>query len=679
MALKLGELVAYLKADDTALDRTIRAARGKLEQAGQRAREYGPVVGAALAAGIGAGLLQGLELDKARAKLAAQVGDPVLAQTIGEAAGRVYARGFGDSAGQAMEAAQAVVSSHLAKVDDAGAIERMTVKVHAYATAWGTDVATAAQYASTLIGSGLAKNADHAMDLIAAASARVPAALREDVLEAGNEYGQFFRSLGFNGEQAFALLVEASEKGQYGIDKAGDALKEFTIRATDMSSGSVAAYKAIGLDAEAMSNKILKGGKTAQGAFQQIISGLLSIKDPTKQANTAIALFGTPLEDLNVSDIPEFLRNMKAAGDGLGGVAGASDKAGEALEKSASQKLEAFKRQAQAALVDKLAEAIPMIEATFGWLSRNSGWVGPLATGLGLLAGIIGLIVLGTKLWAAAQIALNVAMMLNPVGLIILAVIGLIAIIVGLWLKFEGFRNFWKAVWEGIVTAFQWAVDWIVGGWTWLFETVVALAVGWWELFSGFWGAIGDFFVGLFQGWWRLFTGFWSAVFGGIADAWKWVTAKVSEFVDYIGGLPARIRAKARGMFDGLKDAFRSAINWMIGKWNSFSLTLGGGSVLGMDIPSVTLATPNIPYLAKGGHILDAGMAVVGERGPELVHLGRGATVQPLTGGAQGGGVSGTLRVILQWPDGRVIRDQIVDAATLRGRSVGAYLGITPT
>ncbi|MGW4501475.1 hypothetical protein ACWENR_23020 [Micromonospora sp. NPDC004336] len=59
---------------------------------------------------------------------------------------------------------------------------------------------------------------------------------------------------------------------------------------------------------------------------------------------------------------------------------------------------------------------------------------------------------------------------------------------------------------------------------------------------------------------------------------------------------------------------------------------LGGGSVLGMGIPSVTLNIPNIPYLAKGGHILNAGTAIVGERGPELLELPVGATVRPLSG-----------------------------------------------
>jgi phage-related protein len=51
---------------------------------------------------------------------------------------------------------------------------------------------------------------------------------------------------------------------------------------------------------------------------------------------------------------------------------------------------------------------------------------------------------------------------------------------------------------------------------------------------------------------------------------------------------------------------------------------------LANKVPGVSLPhLGSIPYLATGGTIKSSGMAMVGEQGPELVTLPRGATVHP--------------------------------------------------
>jgi hypothetical protein len=621
VALKLGELVAYLKADDTALDRGIKAARSKLQQAGESIRQQGPVIGAALAAGIGAGLLQGMELDKARAKLAAQVGDPALAKQLGEVAGRVYGRGFGETAAESMDAARAVMASGLLpKGADAAVIEEITVKAHTLATALGGDVTQAARAAGQMVRTGIADNATEAFDILTR-SMQVTGDQAGDLLETVTEYATQFREVGIDGQKAMGMLTQAAQAGARDLDTAADAIKEFAIRSKDGSETSADAFEAIGLNAEKMTAIFARGGPEADKAMKLVLDRVKAMKDPVAQDAAVVGLFGTKAEDLQDA---LYAMDPTTAVNALGQVEGASKRAGDALEQSASQKLTAFKRQVQSALVEKLAEALPYIEGTFGWLQRNSGWVGPLATGLGILAGIIGLVVLATKAWAAAQIALNIAMMLNPVGLIILAIIGLIALIVGLWLKFEGFRNFWIGAWEMLVAAAKWVVDWIVGGWTWAIGMLVDGAKLWWSIFSGTWTRIGEL---------------------GVA-VWNWIIDKGQSFLAWVGGLPSRLAAKARGMFDGWKAAFRSALNWIVQKWNDLSFRIPGISVpgLGQVWGGATISTPNIPMLAKGGHILGSGTAIVGERGPELVHLGRGATVQPL---ASGSAMAGLLRLLI--------------------------------
>ena len=59
---------------------------------------------------------------------------------------------------------------------------------------------------------------------------------------------------------------------------------------------------------------------------------------------------------------------------------------------------------------------------------------------------------------------------------------------------------------------------------------------------------------------------------------------------------------------------------------------IGGGSLgwEGIHITTPDIAT--IPLLGFGGNVVAPGLAVVGDRGPELVELPRGAQVTPLSG-----------------------------------------------
>ena len=50
-----------------------------------------------------------------------------------------------------------------------------------------------------------------------------------------------------------------------------------------------------------------------------------------------------------------------------------------------------------------------------------------------------------------------------------------------------------------------------------------------------------------------------------------------------------------------------------------------------LDVSGATIPQVSIPMLAKGGVVEEAGQAIVGEAGAELLTLPKGATVEPLT------------------------------------------------
>ena len=552
------------------------------------------VAGAAIGAALSAGLASTLDSSKANAMLAAQLGaGPKMAKEFGEISGRVYARGIAGSLDEANAALKGVWQNGLVAEDAATAdIERVSARVVNLGALMTEDADRVSSAVSQMLRTGLASSAEQAFDVLTR-GVQQGVNKSQDLLDTFNEYGTQFRKLGLDGPAAMGLLSQAIRAGARDSDTAADALKEFAIRAVDGSKTSAAGFKALGLDAGKMSAQIARGGSGASAGLATVLQKLREIKDPVKQGQAAVALFGTKAEDLGNA---LYAMDPSKAADALGNVAGAADRAGKTLEESAGAKLEHFKRQAQSALVQTLAQAIPYIQGTFGWLERNSSWVGPLSTALGIFATVIGGIIIATKIWTAVQTAFNVVMALNPVGLLVIAILAVIAVIVLIATKTTWFQTLWKTVWGGIKTA--------------------AAAVGSW------------FRDTLWRQW---ILGAWNGIIGAGMRVHNWFRA-----------LPGRLLRALVNVATIISRPFRSAFNLVSRLWNN---TVGR---LHFSIPSWVpgvggkgFAMPQLPMLARGGTVNRSGMAIVGEAGPELVTLARGAQVTPLRGAAAGGGRGG--------------------------------------
>src|SRR5690606_17230449 len=117
---------------------------------------------------------------------------------------------------------------------------------------------------------------------------------------------------------------------------------------------------------------ITAGGPAARKATKEIARGLLAIEDPTKRANAAIALFGTPLEDLSVAEIPAFLRGIADMDRGLGDVGGAAQAMADQLGSNTTATIESFKREALGTLADFMAQVvIPAFQSVVAWVQEH--------------------------------------------------------------------------------------------------------------------------------------------------------------------------------------------------------------------------------------------------------------------------------------------------------------------
>jgi len=572
----LADLLVKVGIDDTGAEKGGRSIAAKLEKTWDGVKKTAAIAGAAAGAALAAGALGALDMGASTDKLAAQLGATAEeADRLGKVAGALYADAWGESVDQVSGAVGAVVSSiDGMRTASAQALQDMTAKTLGLATAFEVDVARAAQVAGQVVKSGLAKDAGQALDLLAASLQRVPTAVRDDLLDALDEYGPFLKSIGVQGERAFGLLVKGAEKGMYGIDKTGDALKEFTIRATDMSTASKVGFDILGMSQEKMAKRLLQGGADGAKAFDQITQGLLSIKDPVKQSQAALALFGVPLEDLSVAEIPKFLSGLSKVEDQLGNVDGTMDRLNSTLNDNAKTSLTEFARSVQQNLVNALERAIPAMQATFGWLSRNSGWVVPLVAALGTFAAIVYVIITAMKIWTAVQTAWGIVMgiSLAPIYLIIIAIAAVIAIIVLIATKTTWFQQLWGAVWGGVKAA--------------------AGAVAAW--FSGP-------FVNFFKRTWKILSDL-------VTGYYRWVFTTLGKVVSFVASLPGKIASAGRGLFDGLVAAGKGGINKLISLWNrlDFGINISipswvpGVGGKGFHVPDLF---PDIPLLAKGGMV----------------------------------------------------------------------------
>jgi hypothetical protein len=100
------------------------------------------------------------------------------------------------------------------------------------------------------------------------------------------------------------------------------------------------------------------------------------------------------------------------------------------------------------------AALLPAIEAVLPFVTKLGEWAQENPTYFMIAAGALAAI-------AASIVAINIAMALNPIGLIAIGIIGLIAGLVAAYKRFEGFRNLVNTIFDGIKIGFDVVVTYL--------------------------------------------------------------------------------------------------------------------------------------------------------------------------------------------------------------------------
>lgn len=167
-------------------------------------------------------------------------------------------------------------------------------------------------------------------------------------------------------------------------------------------------------------------------------------------------------------------------------------------------------------------------------------------------------------------------------------------------------------IWEAWKPAIQLIGDALLWIWTNIFEPIVDFVVGVFIAVFKQWGDtiklvitfVTNLFKGLLDFIVGVFTGDWSR-------AWQGVQSIFSNIFYGLGGI-----------VKGAMNIVIQGINWAIGKINNaLTIDVPDWSILPDDIQgkSFGFSIPQIPYLAKGGIVNSATLAMVGEQGKEAV------------------------------------------------------------
>ena len=254
-----------------------------------------------------------------------------------------------------------------------------------------------------------------------------------------------------------------------------------------------------------------------------------------------------------------------------------------------------------------LSKGIGAVKAVFGGLAsftRVAKALGGIAKGSQAASSALTFMAGSSKLAKGAMVGLNIfskvggwigsvvsaiVAFLGPVGLVIAAIVAIGVAFVILWNKCEGFRNFFKGLWDGIVNiaskawegiknAWNGVGEWFSNLWNGVKETASNLWNGFLETakpvieaIKNAWNSITEFFSGLWNGITQFASNVWNSFLEGAQPIVEALMNVWNALTEFFSTLWDGIVSIAKTVWEGIVNVVKTVVEVIKGVWNGIT------------------------------------------------------------------------------------------------------------
>lgn len=304
-----------------------------------------------------------------------------------------------------------------------------------------------------------------------------------------------------------------------------------------------------------------------------------------------------------------------------------------------------------------LKAIVPVIE----FVSRNSDIFAPIAVAIGTIVTALTAWYAITKIMTIAQAIFNAVMAANPIGLIVIAIAGLVAGLVYFFTQTElgkqifqtfgqilsgvfnaiisavqSVGNFFSTVFNGIQAVVSGVIDWIKNNWQLLLAILtgpIGIAI---LLITTHFQTIKNFIGGVVGAIGGFFSGLWNGIINGVSNMF-------GSVMGFFSALPGRILGVVGHLGSTLYNAGKDLIQGLLNGAGSLISSIGNffldklpGWIKGPFKSALGIHSPSTVFAGFGGNITE-GLAQGLNKGQNVVSNAVGnitdSVLAPLTGG----------------------------------------------